>query len=76
VKPLVEYLAKSLVEHPQAVQVEERPGDGGSVIELIVAKEDLGRVIGKQGRTIKAIRHLLTVAAAKAKTKVTLVVQE
>lgn len=75
-KPLVEFLAKSLVEHPQAVQVEEKNGEMGAVISLTVAQEDLGRVIGKQGRTIKAIRHLLTVAAAKSKTKVSLVVQE
>lgn len=75
-KPLVEYLAKSLVEHPQAVRVEERAGDMGRIIELVVAKEDLGRVIGRQGRTIKAIRHLLAVAAAKANAKISLIVQE
>jgi uncharacterized protein len=75
-KALVEYLARSLVENPDAVRVEERPGDAGTVISLTVAPEDLGRMIGKEGRTIKAVRHLLTVAATKAKSKVSLVVQE
>jgi len=76
VKQLVEYLAKSLVEHPQAVRIEERTGEAGIMLELKVPKEDLGQVIGKQGRTIKAIRHLLTVAAVKAMTKASLVIQE
>jgi len=76
VKALIEFLAKALVEHPEAVRVEERQGDNGQVIELTVAKEDLGMVIGRQGRTIKAIRNVLAAASAKAKSKVTLVVQE
>jgi predicted RNA-binding protein YlqC (UPF0109 family) len=75
-KALIEFLARSLVENPQAVRVEERTGEAGTVLELTVAPEDLGRMIGKEGRTIKAVRHLLTVAATKAKTKVSLVVQE
>ncbi len=75
-KALIEFLAKALVEHPEAVRVEERQGDNGQVIELTVAKEDLGMVIGRQGRTIKAIRNVLAAASAKAKSKVTLVVQE
>ena len=73
---LVEYLAKALVEHPDAVSVAERPGDLGNVIELVVAKEDLGRIIGREGRTIKAIRHLLAAAAAKSRSKFSLVIQE
>lgn len=75
-KELVEYLAKSLVEHPESVEVTERAGETGTIIELTVAKEDLGRVIGREGRTIKAIRHLLIAAAAKAKLKVSLVIKE
>ncbi len=75
-KPLVEFLAKSLVEHPEAVKIEEHPGNAGTVLELTVAKEDLGRVIGRQGRTVKAIRLLLAAAAAKSRAKVSLVIQE
>ncbi len=75
-KALIEFLARSLVETPQAVRVEERVGEGGTVLELSVAPEDLGRIIGREGRTIKAVRHLLTVAATQAKVKVSLVVLE
>jgi predicted RNA-binding protein YlqC (UPF0109 family) len=75
-KALIEYLAKSLVAHPEAVRVDEKQSDRGLVLELTVAKEDLGRIIGREGRTIKAIRNLLAAAAAKAKAKVALVIQE
>jgi len=76
VKQLVEYLAKSLVSHPESVRIEERSTSEGTVLELTVANEDLGRIIGRKGQTVKAIRQLLTVAATKSKTKVSLVVQE
>lgn len=62
-KDLVQYLAKSLVSNPDAVEITETIRDGTSVLELKVAKEDLGRIIGKQGRTAKAIRTLLNAAA-------------
>lgn len=62
-KDLVQYLAKSLVSNPDAVEINETIRDGTSVLELKVAKEDLGRIIGKQGRTAKAIRTLLNAAA-------------
>jgi uncharacterized protein len=75
-KQLVEYLAKLLVEHPNDVKVMEHSGNDGQVIELKVAKEDLGRIIGQHGQTIKAIRQLLTAAATKTKSKITLMVQE
>lgn len=75
-KALVEYLAKALVEHPESVEVTERVGEIGIIVELTVAKEDLGRIIGREGRTIKAVRHLLIAAAAKAKLKVSLVIKE
>lgn len=75
-KALIEYLAKSLVAHPEAVRVEEHSSERGLVLELTVAKEDLGRVIGREGKTIKAIRNLLAAAAAKTKAKVALVIQE
>ncbi len=58
-KELIEYIAKSLVDQPDAVKVTEVEGERTSVIELSVAKEDMGKVIGKQGRTAMAMRSLL-----------------
>ena len=58
-KELVEYIAKALVDHPDQVRVSEIEGEKTSVIELSVAKEDLGKVIGRQGRTARAIRVIL-----------------
>jgi predicted RNA-binding protein YlqC (UPF0109 family) len=58
-KELVEYIAKALVDRPDQVKVSEVEGERTSVIELSVAKEDLGKVIGKQGRTARAIRVIL-----------------
>jgi len=55
-KELIEYIAKALVDHPEQVKVSEIEGEETSVIELSVAKDDLGKVIGKQGRTARAIR--------------------
>lgn len=63
-KDLVEYLAKGLVSHPNAVEIHETTGAGATVLQLKVAKEDLGRIIGKQGRTAKSIRTLVNAAAA------------
>ena len=68
-KDLVEYIAKSLVDNPDAVQVKEIEGEQTSVIELKVAKEDLGKVIGKQGRTARAIRTILSAASTKVKKR-------
>src|SRR3990172_3688260 len=64
-KELVEYIAKALVDHPDQVKVSEIEGEKTSVIELSVAKEDLGKVIGKQGRTARAMRIILSAASAK-----------
>lgn len=75
-KELVQYLAKSLVSNPDAVQVTETESDGGSLLELKVAKEDLGRIIGKQGRTAKSIRTLVNAAASRSNRKVTLEIVE
>ncbi len=75
-KELVHYLAKSLVGDPNAVQVNESERDDTAVFELKVAKEDLGRVIGRQGRTAKSIRALLNAAASKSNRKVTLEIIE
>jgi predicted RNA-binding protein YlqC (UPF0109 family) len=58
-KELVEYIAKALVDHPDQVRVSEIQGEKTSVIELSVAKEDLGKVIGRQGRTARAMRVIL-----------------
>jgi len=66
-KDLIEYIAKSLVDHPEQVKVSEIEGERSSVIELSVAKEDLGKVIGKQGRTATAIRIILAGVSAKLK---------
>jgi hypothetical protein len=75
-KELVRYLAESLVTHPDAVEIKESANDGASVIELKVAKEDLGRIIGKQGRTAKSIRTLLNAAASRENRRVTLEIVE
>jgi predicted RNA-binding protein YlqC (UPF0109 family) len=66
-KDLIEYIAKALVDHPEQVKVSEIEGERTSVIELTVAKEDLGKVIGKQGRTATAIRIILSAVSAKLK---------
>ena len=63
-KELVEYIAKALVDHPDQVKVSEIEGEKTSVIELSVAKEDLGKVIGRQGRTAGAIRVILGAVSA------------
>jgi predicted RNA-binding protein YlqC (UPF0109 family) len=75
-KELVRYLAKSLVNNPDAVEVNESENDNGSVVELRVAKEDLGRIIGKQGRTAKSIRAILNAAASRSNRKVVLEIVE
>ena len=75
-KELVQYLSKSLVNNPDAVEVKETQGETASVLELKVAKEDLGRIIGKQGRTAKSIRTILNAAASRANRKVVLEIVE
>ncbi len=75
-KELIEYIAKSLVDRPEAVQVRETGGGSKIRIELSVAREDMGRVIGKGGRVANAIRTLLRVAAEREGKQVTLDVVE
>jgi predicted RNA-binding protein YlqC (UPF0109 family) len=75
-KELVRYLARSLVSNPDAVEINETTNDGTSVLELKVAKEDLGRIIGKQGRTAKSIRILLNAAALISNRRVVLEIIE
>jgi len=65
VRELVEYIAKSLVDHPDQVRVNQIPGEQTVVIELEVAPDDMGKVIGKEGRIANAIRSLLKIAAAR-----------
>jgi predicted RNA-binding protein YlqC (UPF0109 family) len=64
-KDLIAYIAKALVDKPEEVDVTEIEGEQTSVIELKVAKEDLGKVIGKQGRTARAMRTILSAASTK-----------
>jgi uncharacterized protein len=64
-KDLISYIAKALVDKPEEVVVTEIEGEQTSVIELKVAKEDLGKVIGKQGRTARAMRTILSAASTK-----------
>lgn len=71
-KELVEYIAKSLVDHPEEVRVTQVEGEHSVIIELRVAREEVGKVIGKQGRIANAMRHLLRVAAAKEGKRVIL----
>ncbi|MFN2292627.1 MAG: KH domain-containing protein [Anaerolineae bacterium] len=71
-KQLIEYMAKALVDDPDQVQVEEIEGTSATIYELRVASEDMGRVIGKQGRVANAMRTLLRAAAARQGRRVTL----
>ena len=64
-KDLVEFMAKSLVDEPEQVQVNEVAGEHATVVELKVAKDDLGKVIGKQGRTARSMRTILGAASTK-----------
>jgi hypothetical protein len=71
-KELVEYVAKSLVDDPEAVQVTEVEDEEGTVIELHVAEDDMGKVIGRNGSVAKALRTLLKVTAAREGSSVQL----
>jgi hypothetical protein len=75
-KDLVEYIAKSLVDQPDVVKVIEVEGERTSVIELSVAKEDLGKVIGKQGKTARAMRTILSAASTKQRKRTILEIIE
>ncbi len=75
-KDLIEYIAKSLVDHPDEVQVRQNGGGSRVRIELSVAKDDMGRVIGKGGKVANSIRTLLRVAAEREGKQATLDVVE
>jgi len=72
----VEYVAKSLVDHPEDVDVRIVDGERAKVLELRVHPDDLGQVIGKHGRTVKSMRTLLSVAATKSNCRVVLDIVE
>ncbi len=75
-KELITYIAKSLVDRPEEVAVSEVEGNQTTVLELKVAKEDLGKVIGKQGRTARAMRTIISAASAKIKKRTVLEIIE
>lgn len=75
-KQLIYYIAQALVDNPEEVQVSEVEGNQTSVLELKVAKEDLGKVIGKQGRTARAMRTILSAASAKIRKRTVLEIIE
>jgi predicted RNA-binding protein YlqC (UPF0109 family) len=75
-RDLINTIAKALVDQPDQVSVDEVEGNQTSVLELKVAKEDLGKVIGKQGRTARAMRTILSAASAKIKKRTVLEIIE
>ncbi len=75
-KELIKLMAQALVDNPDKVEVSEIVGEQSSVFELRVAKEDLGKVIGKQGRTAKAMRTILSAASTKMRKRAMLEIIE
>lgn len=75
-KELIKYIAEALVDNPEQVSVAEVEGNQTSVLELKVSKEDLGKVIGKQGRTARAMRTILSATSAKEKKRIVLEIVE
>lgn len=75
-RELIEYMARALVDVPDQVHVKHIDGEQTTVLELKVAKEDLGKVIGKQGRTARAIRTILNGASTKLKKRTVLEIIE
>lgn len=73
---MIEYVAKMLVDVPDQVEVNEIAGENTTVIELKVAKEDLGKIIGKQGRTARAVRTILNGASTKLRKRTVLEIIE
>ena len=75
-KEMVEYIVKKLVDKPDSVNVSEISGQQATIIELRVAQEDLGKVIGKEGKTARAIRTLVHAAASKERKRAVLEILE
>jgi uncharacterized protein len=76
VKDLIEMMVKALVDKPEEVSLQELVGEKTTVFELRVAKEDLGKVIGKQGKTARAMRTILNATATKLKKRAVLEIVE
>jgi len=75
-KDLIELIARALVDNPDEVAVTALEGSQATVLELKVAKEDLGKIIGKQGRTARSLRRILGAASAKERRRVVLEIVE
>ncbi|MCK4650550.1 KH domain-containing protein [Candidatus Babeliales bacterium] len=75
-KELVEYIVKKLVDRPESVSISEICGEQATIIELRVAPEDLGKVIGKEGKTARAIRTIVHAAASKERKRAVLEILE
>ena len=75
-KELIKYIAQALVDNPEQVKVEEVEGRYTSILELKVAKEDMGKVLGKKGRTAQAMRDILSAASGKVKKRTVLEILE
>jgi predicted RNA-binding protein YlqC (UPF0109 family) len=76
VRDLIEYIAKNLVEKPESVVVNEVAGEKTTIIEVSVDREDIGRIIGKKGRTARALRTILNAAAMKQNKRAALEILE
>ena len=75
-KYLLEYLVKNLVTYPEKIEISEVETEGRIILKLKVAKEDMGRIIGKEGRIIRSIREIIYAYAAKESKKVSVDVEE
>ena len=75
-KELLEYIVKNLVAYPEKIEISEIENDGKVALKLKVAKEDMGRVIGKEGRIIRSIREIIYAYAGKESKKVSVDVEE
>ena len=75
-KDLISYIARALVDFPDEVEVSEVEGKHTTVLEVRVAKKDMGKIIGKHGRTAQAIRTILSAASGKAKRRIVLEILE
>ena len=75
-RDLIEYMAKAIVDDPESVEVNERVGEQTTVVELKVAKTDLGKVIGKQGRTAQSMRTILNAVSVKMNRRTVLEILE
>ena len=75
-KELIEFIAKSLVDHPEQVSIAEIEGEKTTILELTVAEDDLGKIIGRRGKTARAIRTVLSAAATKSNKRAVLEIME